>query len=310
MNWLYERSCGTRGRVDAGDPEPPERALLRLPVAVGVDERVLDLLLRVPVAAALEAPVALGLLEDLAPLLARVDRSLDSRHRYFTPSSFLTARTSLSATGLSLLKLRLRFGDLCSSRWLFIARRRRSFPAPVSLNRFFAPLCRFCFGIVSFHSRVLRWPQHHHHVPPVLQRRRLDHAELLDVLGEPHQQVPPTLRVQLLAPPEHDRDLDLRPLVEEADDVALLGVVVVNADLRPELDLLDLDLGLVLAGELGLLLLLVAVLAVVHHLGDGRIGLRRDLDEVEALRLRVLARLVRRLDPELRPVVVDEPDPR
>ena len=43
-----------------------------------------------------------------------------------------------------------------------------------------------------------------------------------------------------------------------------------------------------LPGELGLLLLLVAVLAVVHHPGYGRIGLRGDLDEVEVLRVRVL----------------------
>src|SRR5262249_40579146 len=55
-------------------------------------------------------------------------------------------------------------------------------------------------------------------------------------------------------------------LVQESLDVALLGVVVVNADLRPELDLLHLDLALVLAGLLRLLLLLVPVLAVVHDL--------------------------------------------
>ena len=49
-------------------------------------------------------------------------------------------------------------------------------------------------------------------------------------------------------------------LLQESDDVALLGLVVVNADLRAELDLLDVDLQLVLPRELGLLLLLVPVL--------------------------------------------------
>src|SRR5256885_8513938 len=34
------------GRIDARDPQPAERALLDLAVAVRVDERVLDLLLR------------------------------------------------------------------------------------------------------------------------------------------------------------------------------------------------------------------------------------------------------------------------
>ena len=92
--------------------------------------------------------------------------------------------------------------------------------------------------------------------------------------------------------------------------MALLRVVVVNPDLRPELDLLDLDLRLVLPRELGLLLLLVAVLPVVHDPGHRRIRLGRDFDEVEVLRIRVLACLVRLLDPELLPLLVDEPDTR
>ena len=138
----------------------------------------------------------------------------------------------------------------------------------------------------------------------------LDRSDVLDVLCEPHQQVTSTLRMRRLAPAEHDRDLDLRALVEEAHDVALLRLVVVDADLRPELDLLDVDLRLVLACELCLLLLLVAVLAVIHHPRDGRIGLRGDLDEIEVLRIGVFARLVRVLDPDLAAVLVDQPHAR
>jgi len=70
----------------------------------------------------------------------------------------------------------------------------------------------------------------------------LDLAELLDVLRETVEKHPATLRVEVLPPPEHDRDLDLRPLVQEADDMALLRLVVVDADLRPHLDFLDVDL--------------------------------------------------------------------
>src|SRR5665811_366848 len=84
-----------------------------------------------------------------------------------------------------------------------------------------------------------------------------------------------------LTPAEHDRDLDLRPLVEEANDVPLLRLVVVHADLRPQLYLLDVNLLLVLASQLRLLLLRVAVLAVIHHPADGRVGARGDLDQVE-----------------------------
>src|SRR5580765_4397315 len=223
----------------------------------------------------------------------------------YLPSSFLISRTSEPATGWSRRKARLRLADFFSSRWAFGAFRRRSLPVPVTLNRFFVALCVFVFGM-WFHSGVLRRTQHHHHVPAVLERRGLYLPDLLHVLGQPHQQISPALRVALLPAAEHDRHLDLRALIEKAHDVALLGVVVVDPDFGSELDLLDVHRDLVLAGELGLLLLLVAVLAVIHHLRNGRIGLRGDLDEVEVLAPRVLTRLVGVLDADLRAVLIHQ----
>src|SRR5262245_5176244 len=113
-----------------------------------------------------------------------------------------------------------------------------------------------------------------------------------------------------LAAPEHDRDLDLRPLVQEPLDVAHLGLVVVLADFRSELDLLDVDLNLVLAGLLCLLLLLVAVLPVVPDLRHGRVVLRRHLDVIQSLSVRVRPRLFSRLDAELLPLFTDQTHPR
>src|SRR5262249_3967772 len=78
---VVREAVRTCARVDADDPEATELALLVLAIAVRVDERVLDLLLRVRVVRALEAPVALRLLENLAALLARVDGTLDAGHR-------------------------------------------------------------------------------------------------------------------------------------------------------------------------------------------------------------------------------------
>ena len=135
-------------------------------------------------------------------------------------------------------------------------------------------------------------------------------TELSHVLGEPHQQIPTAFWVRLLAPAKHDRDLDLRALVQKALDVAFLCVVVVDPDLRPELDLLDVDLRLVLARELGSLLLLVPVLPPVHDLGDRGIGVRCHLDQVEIPGVRVLAGFLRRLDPELLAAFADQPDLR
>jgi hypothetical protein len=62
----------------------------------------------------------------------------------------------------------------------------------------------------------------------------------------------------------------------------------------------------VLARELGLLLLLVAVLPVIHDPGNRRIRLRCHLDEIEVLRERIVDGVLRRLDPDLRAVLVDQ----
>lgn len=55
-----------------------------------------------------------------------------------------------------------------------------------------------------------------------------------------------------------------------------------RVDHRAELDLLDLDDLLLLAGLGGLLLLLVLVLAKIENLGDGRLGIGRNFAEIEA----------------------------
>ena len=85
-----------------------------------------------------------------------------------------------------------------------------------------------------------------------------------------------------LAAAEAQRDLHLVAFAEEALHRLHLRVVVVVVDGRAHLDLLDLDDLLLLARLGGLLLLLVFELAVVHQLDDGRLGLRRNFDEIEA----------------------------
>src|SRR5919197_1625090 len=88
------------GRVDADDPEAAEDALLSLPVAIGVDVGLQDLLLRLPVGGARLPAESLRLGEELAALLPRVDGTLDARHLSpYRPSSRRTSRSSDPATG-------------------------------------------------------------------------------------------------------------------------------------------------------------------------------------------------------------------
>src|SRR3954454_10346512 len=110
-----------------------------------------------------------------------------------------------------------------------------------------------CERLVGLQPCRLRRAEHHDHVPPVEQRLGLDLTDLLHILREPQEEVASALRMGRLAPTEHDRDLHLRPLVQEPDDVTFLGLEVVDPDLGTELDLLDVDLRLVLASQLRLL---------------------------------------------------------
>jgi len=116
----------------------------------------------------------------------------------------------------------------------------------------------------------------------VLQGLRTEPAAFtLDVVGEALQQPEPQLGAGLLASAEHDRDLDLRPRLEEADDVTLLGLVVVGVDLGSQLLFLDDGLLLVLARLACLLSRLVLVLAVVHDLANRRFGVWSYFHKVE-----------------------------
>ena len=133
-------------------------------------------------------------------------------------------------------------------------------------------------------------------------------ASSVELLGQTVEDHLPALGVRDLAPAEHDRDLDLVLVLEEALDVALLGRVVLLGDLRAELDLADRDLLLVLARGLELLGLLVLVLGVVQHAAHGRARLGSDLDEIEVALLGVAQGLVGAHDTDLRAIVADHSD--
>src|SRR3954465_12878700 len=135
-----------RGGVDALDPEAAEVALAVLAVAVGVGAGLEQLLLGPLVARVLLAAVALGPPEGRPGLLPRVYRTLDAAH---LPSSSLARFAScfFSSSGSSRRRLRLEF--FLPRMWLLMACRPRTLPLAVSLKRFLAPECVFCFGMTT-----------------------------------------------------------------------------------------------------------------------------------------------------------------
>src|SRR5665811_2425197 len=149
--------------------------------------------------------------------------------------------------------------------------------------------------------------EHHEHVASVLLRRGRHDGVFSDVFGELLEQVEAELRLRLLAPTEHDGDLHLVTALEEAGDVALLGVVVVSIDLRPELHLFDHGVRLIAPRLTGLLGVLVLPLAVVHELAHRRPVARGDLHEVEVGLLSKTDSVLDADDAHLLTVRADEP---
>src|SRR5581483_2553827 len=158
------------GRVDPGDPQLPEVTLAGTAVPVGVVQRVEHLLLRLAVQPGALAAVAAGRLECRPALLLGVDRPLHACHWFILcrsgvavgtagsgrgkrggqpPSILRTRRVSAGATSTVPARRRVTSLDLCSSRWRVPALCLSSFPDPVTLIRFFIPLCVLFLGMTD-----------------------------------------------------------------------------------------------------------------------------------------------------------------
>ena len=113
-------------------------------------------------------------------------------------------------------------------------------------------------------------------------RHELDHASLPYILNEPVDDVVAELAMGHLAAAKAKAGLDFVAFVKEADSLVLLGLVVVLVDGNGELDLLDDDDFLALACSALALFLLVKITAVILNAADGRDGIGRDFDQIQA----------------------------
>src|SRR5689334_9854352 len=119
-------------------------------------------------------------------------------------------------------------------------------------KRFLAPRWLFIFGITR--TRSFRRENHRHRLAFHLGLA-LDLRDVGEIGGDPVDYRLPQLRVRNLATAEHEGDLDLVALSQEASGMARLRVEVVILDPGSVLDLLEMDhvlLLLRLASHLGL----------------------------------------------------------
>src|SRR6185369_4906103 len=137
-----------------------------------------------------------------------------------------------------------------------------------------------------------------------LHRRTLLHVgDVLDLGDDVLELHLRALRMHDFAATEAAGDLHLVAGLDEAADRSDFDLDVVIVRLGADLDLFDLDDGLLALGFALLLLLLVLVFAEVEDLAHGRIALGIDLHEVEAHFAGAAQRLVSRQDSQIRAVL-------
>jgi len=131
---------------------------------------------------------------------------------------------------------------------------------------------------------------------------------VLESVADGHQEGPAAVGVGHFTAAEADGDLQLVALVKELGRRLDLRLDVVVVDLRGHPDLFPDDGLLLLLGVLLLLLFLIAVLTEIEDLGDRRLRVRGDLDEIPPFALGQGERTRGRDDAQLRTVGADEAD--
>jgi len=139
-------------------------------------------------------------------------------------------------------------------------------------------------------------------------RHELHRARIANILDQPVDDGVAQLAVCHLASLETQRCLDLVALGQKPHSLVLLGLVVVLVHGNRELDFLDDDDLLLLAGGPFALFLLVEVAAVVLDAANGGDGVGTDFNQVKTALAGDLQCLKGRQDPKLFAVLVDDAD--
>ncbi len=150
--------------------------------------------------------------------------------------------------------------------------------------------------------------QHHQHRPAFHSRFLFDDRHVLQVAGNLRQHLAANLRVSDLAASDQDTDFHLRAFREEPASLFDFETGVIIVGLGAEANLFDFD-GLLSPARLTLALgLLVNKLTVIEQPADGRVGIGRDLDQVEVTLAGETECLARRENAQLLTRLVDQPD--
>jgi len=133
----------------------------------------------------------------------------------------------------------------------------------------------------SFHRT-----NNHMGIPAFQPRLRFHRAMSLQILSKPHKQLFTQIDVSNLASAELHHRLHTISLTKKANRVVLLKLVIVVVGVGTEFQFLHLDHVLLPFRFVLLFLVLVLPLAIIHRLGDRRLGRGCNQDQIQSQFLR------------------------
>lgn len=152
--------------------------------------------------------------------------------------------------------------------------------APTFGDAFFVTLS---FGQIMAEKQaiLLFYCQHHRHLPPFHARRLLDLGLGIEIGFHPIKHLHTKLLVLQLPAAKAQRNLDLVTFVKERAHLAHLDLVIMIIDPRPQFYFFDFNDFLLFPRFGGTLLRLILIFSVVDDFRHRRVGIWRNLDEIE-----------------------------
>ena len=135
--------------------------------------------------------------------------------------------------------------------------------------------------LLRFLLVVLVRRQNHEHIPSFHIGVLLHNADILQCLFDSAETVAPDVLVGDFTPAESDAELHLLAFLQPSGGTFDVELKVILVRFGTELNFLDGDLDLILLGFAFLAPLFILELPIIHDAADGRLGIRRHLDQIQ-----------------------------
>ena len=123
--------------------------------------------------------------------------------------------------------------------------------------------------------------EHHDHLVTLYFGVGLHFGDFVEILTDFVEQILPQLRVSHLAASKSERHFNLVAIGEKSLHIAHFDLIIVDVDVGAHLDFLDAERFLLFARLIGFFADAVFIFAIIEQFAHRRLGIRRDLDEIE-----------------------------